>query len=274
MIGMRYPLDVVFLDEQRRVVHTVSALSPGALSPKVADATSVLELPSGTLARVSLQRGAQIAIETEDGSLPAVASRGAGALLCNALLAALYVSFAIAHFRVGQQTGQWATVLPVVVQETIQVVLFLARRPTTIASSRPFDWVLGITGTFLPLLMRATDELGPLTAIGRPLQVAGLLLVLCAVLFLGRSIGVVAANRGVQTAGPYRFVRHPMYAAHMVGYLGYVLSYPSARNCLIVAVTAVALCGRAVVEERLLGRDPRYREYLDRIQWRFVPFVY
>jgi protein-S-isoprenylcysteine O-methyltransferase Ste14 len=64
-----------------------------------------------------------------------------------------------------------------------------------------------------------------------------------------------------------------MYAAHMVAYLGYVLSYPSARNCMLVAITAVALCGRAMVEERFLQGDSRYREYLDRVPWRFVPFV-
>src|SRR5512145_1637770 len=51
MFGMRYAIDVVFLDEQQRVVHLVSDLAPGRISPKVGSAASVLELPAGTIAR-------------------------------------------------------------------------------------------------------------------------------------------------------------------------------------------------------------------------------
>ena len=63
MFGMRYPIDVVFLDEAQRVVHLVADLDPGRLSPKVRAATSVLELPIGTIARLGLTTGARIEIE-------------------------------------------------------------------------------------------------------------------------------------------------------------------------------------------------------------------
>jgi protein-S-isoprenylcysteine O-methyltransferase Ste14/uncharacterized membrane protein (UPF0127 family) len=271
MLGMRYAIDVVFLDEHHRVVETLPAFAPGKISGRVRGAASVLELPSGTLARVPLDPGDRVNLE-----IPSDAEARSGALeaaLCNLVLAALYVVFVVAHLHVARRTGQWTTILPVVAQEALLVALFLTRRRSRVASSRPFDWALGIVGTFLPLLLRASD-LGPLTAVGRPLQIGGITLAGISALFLGRSIGVVAANRGVRTAGPYGWVRHPMYVAHVLAYVGYTLSYPSPRNVVIAAVTTAALVGRAVVEERLLVTDPAYRSYLDRIRWRFVPFVH
>src|SRR2546427_311142 len=63
MFGMRYAVDAVFLDEHQRVVRSLSELSPWRVSPRVADAESVLELPAGTVARTRLAKGAQVVIE-------------------------------------------------------------------------------------------------------------------------------------------------------------------------------------------------------------------
>jgi hypothetical protein len=62
MFGMRYAIDVVFLDDGHRVVGLVSGLAPGRVSPKVREATSVLELPAGTIARHGLAAGARLEI--------------------------------------------------------------------------------------------------------------------------------------------------------------------------------------------------------------------
>ena len=62
MFGMRYAIDVVFLDDSHRVVGLTSDLAPGRISPKVREATSVLELPAGTIARAGLVTGAQLEI--------------------------------------------------------------------------------------------------------------------------------------------------------------------------------------------------------------------
>jgi hypothetical protein len=62
MFGMRYAIDVVFLDDAHRVVGLTTALAPGRISPKVPEATSVLELPAGTIERIGLVPGAQLEI--------------------------------------------------------------------------------------------------------------------------------------------------------------------------------------------------------------------
>ena len=63
MFGMRYAIDVVFLDDARRVLRIVHALRPNRISPRVKDASGVLELPAGTAARLGLAEGARVEIE-------------------------------------------------------------------------------------------------------------------------------------------------------------------------------------------------------------------
>jgi protein-S-isoprenylcysteine O-methyltransferase Ste14 len=270
MFGMRYAIDVVFLDATHRVLRTVEGLAPGRVSPRVKEAMSVLELPTGTIARTGIAPGTQLTIE---GEAP-VARRSLVSVACNVGLALLFAFFAAAHLSHGQKTGVWATIVPVVLQELLLVALFLTRRQSVATSGRPEDWIMGIVGTFSPLLMRPAATPSPLTWLGVPIQILGVTLSMLALVFLGRSIGVVAANRGVKTAGPYRLVRHPMYVAHLVGYLGYLCSQPTVRNFAIVATVVLALGARATAEERFLSSSRRYRAYLRATPWRFIPGLY
>jgi uncharacterized membrane protein (UPF0127 family) len=81
MIGMRYPIDVVFLDEDLRVVRTIAALRPGAISPRVVEATSVLELPVGSVAGLGISPGSRVAIDGDDRQQHARARGGMWARL-------------------------------------------------------------------------------------------------------------------------------------------------------------------------------------------------
>jgi uncharacterized membrane protein (UPF0127 family) len=62
MFGMRYAIDVVFLDDATRIVGLTPDLRPWRVSPLVRAATSVLELPAGTIARAALREGQAITI--------------------------------------------------------------------------------------------------------------------------------------------------------------------------------------------------------------------
>jgi protein-S-isoprenylcysteine O-methyltransferase Ste14/uncharacterized membrane protein (UPF0127 family) len=273
MFGMRYAIDVVFLDDAGRVLRLVHALAPNRISPRVAGATSVLELPAGTLERTGLAEGELVQIDGNVGS-----RRGSrvdvAALLGNVALAAIFGLFAGSQVRAAVSTGQWATTMPIALQETLLVVLFLTRRRCFATSDRPLDWIVGFTGTLLPLLMRPDAVRGPLNWLGEPLQFVGVMTAVAALSFLGRSFGFVAANRGVKTSGLYRIVRHPTYAGYMLSYVGFVMSYPTSSNVLVAIATLFAFNARAIFEERLLRRDPYYRAYQLGTPWRFVPYVY
>lgn len=49
MFGMRFPIDVLFLDRDNRVVRVLNDLLPGRLSGWVRRARTAVELPAGTL---------------------------------------------------------------------------------------------------------------------------------------------------------------------------------------------------------------------------------
>jgi uncharacterized membrane protein (UPF0127 family) len=48
-IGMRYSIDVAFLDRDGRVIHLVHSMKPFRFSPLVKASAMVLELPAGVL---------------------------------------------------------------------------------------------------------------------------------------------------------------------------------------------------------------------------------
>ena len=60
--GMRFPIDVVILDSELRVVASVSDLLPNRVTPVYLRAASVLELPAGTLAGMPLAIGEQVVV--------------------------------------------------------------------------------------------------------------------------------------------------------------------------------------------------------------------
>jgi protein-S-isoprenylcysteine O-methyltransferase Ste14 len=74
--------------------------------------------------------------------------------------------------------------------------------------------------------------------------------------------------------GPYRVVRHPVYAGGLVILLGYSL-YSSVWALAATAGLGVLWAFKARVEERYLrDRYPEYDAYAARVRHRLVPWVY
>jgi len=107
--------------------------------------------------------------------------------------------------------------------------------------------------------------------LGNTIQLVGGLLVLVATLRLGRSFGIIAANRGIQTGGLYRVVRHPIYAAYVLAFGGFVLSHPTLINGMILAGWLMVQVLRVRAEERLLMQDTRYVAYAEQVRYRLIP---
>jgi len=93
-------------------------------------------------------------------------------------------------------------------------------------------------------------------------------------LSLGRSFGLVPANRGIVSTGVYRFVRHPIYLGYLITHVGFVVANPAGWNLLVLAGADVALLLRAVCEERTLALDDAYQDYMQRVRWRIVPGLF
>jgi protein-S-isoprenylcysteine O-methyltransferase Ste14 len=156
--------------------------------------------------------------------------------------------------------------------ETIVAVLFLTRREAMETSREPIAWAATIVGAFGPMLMRPVSAGGG-TA-GFLLQLGGAAFVCVSLAFLGRSFGLVAANRGIVAQGPYRLVRHPTYLGYLIVQIGYVAENPSLRNGTIVLCATLAQLVRIRYEERVLSHDAAYDAYRSRVRFRLIPYVY
>lgn len=196
----------------------------------------------------------------------------AASVLSRALLVTLFVGFAWANFQRWRTTGE-PSGLGTTLLEGWVAVLFLIRRPTRLVSSRRLAWVAAPIGSFAMLLARpAPGGIPQLPA--EALQLLGVAVALLSLGTLGRSFGLVAANRGLKTRGPYALVRHPAYTGYLIAYSAYCAENPSVRNVvLLLAGTAFQLV-RIREEEQLLSADEGYRDYTSRVRFRLVPYVY
>ncbi|HKY32835.1 MAG TPA: DUF192 domain-containing protein [Candidatus Polarisedimenticolia bacterium] len=68
-MGMRFPIDAVFLDPSMRVVEVRERVAPWRATRFVRGATSVLELSAGAVGRTGVSKGDQLSfLEPEPGS--------------------------------------------------------------------------------------------------------------------------------------------------------------------------------------------------------------
>jgi protein-S-isoprenylcysteine O-methyltransferase Ste14 len=87
-------------------------------------------------------------------------------------------------------------------------------------------------------------------------------------------LGADPGEGGLVERGPYRLIRHPMYASALLFLWSSILGHWSLVNALVGTVITVILPARIVIEERLvLARYPEYAEYRRRTK-RLIPFVF
>lgn len=106
------------------------------------------------------------------------------------------------------------------------------------------------------------------------IQSVGILMQIISKLSLGLSFGLLPANRGVKREGAYRVVRHPIYASYLVAHIGFVLSFFSLFNVLVLCFNWLCQIVRIFEEERILNRDNVYLKYSQRVRWRLIPGVF
>ncbi len=198
--------------------------------------------------------------------------------LAVALLLGLSV-YKTTEFALSQELA-WNTFLQLAlaVRNGSLTVLFLIRRPAMASSRQIWEWILAIVGTFLGYLYMTEGAypLFPPHAHG-PIYVlllVAMVLSIVAILSLGRSFGIVPANRGIQTKGLYAFVRHPIYACYLVFDTVFISIRFSWINLTIFGFFVLAQYLRAVCEEKLLRRDPVYREYAEKTRYMFIPGLF
>ena len=79
----------------------------------------------------------------------------------------------------------------------------------------------------------------------------------------------------VVDTGPYRYVRHPMYAGFIPLSAGMALWLGSYAAAFATIVPTAIIAVRALFEEKFLVHNlPGYEEYRERVRYRFIPYVW
>ena len=85
----------------------------------------------------------------------------------------------------------------------------------------------------------------------------------------------IQENQTVIDTGPYRFMRHPMYAGALVYMIGMPLVLGSWLGLAALPLIVFLLAIRILVEEHVLKKNlPGYDEYAARVRWRLLPGVW
>jgi protein-S-isoprenylcysteine O-methyltransferase Ste14 len=176
--------------------------------------------------------------------------------------------------RIGATLPQHPFNVLLLVSDGIVVVMMVLRRRTEAVSQLPMDWLLAMAATAAPLMAMGGGHALVSDPVGYGLMAAGLFLSLYAKVALWRSFGLVAANRGVKSSGPYRLVRHPMYLGYTITQVGFVLLNPVWTNVALYGSAFLLQILRLRAEEDLLSQDPAYAAYMTCTRFRLVPGIF
>jgi protein-S-isoprenylcysteine O-methyltransferase Ste14 len=195
--------------------------------------------------------------------------------------------FAGVHLRLWIEHPGVFVGLGQVILELVQGTLFFLRRRDTGAHRPVSVWAATIIGSWGFLLARpigggyfdaprlfGAQPLFHSSALWIGMQLVGTVMAILSLSSLGRSFGLLAANRGLRTGGAYRIVRHPAYASYFVVQIAYLFENLSLWNVVVFAVVVVAQLTRIAQEEAFLSRDSAYASYAKEVRYRLVPGVY
>jgi protein-S-isoprenylcysteine O-methyltransferase Ste14 len=190
---------------------------------------------------------------------------------------AIVVGFSFLALRLGAhviETGR-LTGLLLLASEALVVVLTMFRRSTGVVDRSPRARILTTLSLMGPLfVVPASAYVFLPDAATVALSAVGLVIVIGGKLSLGRSFGLMPANRGVVSTGLYRIVRHPIYMGYLICHVGFVAANGAPWNLLTLLAADIALMIRAICEERVLALDPAYRDYQQKVRWRIIPGLF
>jgi protein-S-isoprenylcysteine O-methyltransferase Ste14 len=190
------------------------------------------------------------------------------------LMASLFIRMNVLLLPLWLHNGDFVVSM-ILFSEGLAAFLIVTHKRAAQTSLSVWEWFITVVATTGPLLVTSSvaAPLVPLQ-ICEVLVVFGFVLQVSAKLALRRSFGLAPANRGVKVSGPYRFLRHPMYAGYATTQVAFFLSHPSWWNLTVYLAAFVAQCGRILAEERLLSRDSAYVGYMSTTRYRIIPFLF
>ena len=197
-----------------------------------------------------------------------------GDILSRAVIIVLFSFMAVRFGADFLQTGRLTNLL-LLISEMLVVALTVLRRAAATVDRSMRARLLTTMSLLGPPLVKPMQMIPLLPAsMTVTASVIGLAIVIAGKMTLGRSFGLMPANRGIVSSGIYRVVRHPIYLGYLITHVAFLVANPTAWNLAILLVGDTALLLRAVCEEQTLARDAQYRQYQQLVRWRVCPGLF
>jgi protein-S-isoprenylcysteine O-methyltransferase Ste14 len=157
-------------------------------------------------------------------------------------------------------------------------ILMVTRHRRVAASAGFYPRMVAMLGSFLfaflvPFLTK--QALPPaLNLFSISLMLAGSVLAATVLMVLGRSFSIFPEARRLVVTGPYRFVRHPLYATEFIALFGLALQYRPWPAMAAFLIQLYFLAERMRIEEEILHKTfPEYKIYAARVE-RLLPGIW
>ncbi len=163
-------------------------------------------------------------------------------------------------------TGEWWA-LPLFAHAILSACMLVLHRKT----SRQAPLLQRLTAWASALLPFAIQVNQSVPVLNRSLSLCGVVLAIWTIAALGKSFDVSPADRGLVKRGPYKWLRHPMYASELFSVVTIVVVEMSLRNILVTLVLIATLYLRIRWEEKIIKG---YADYGSQVRSRVIPGVW
>jgi protein-S-isoprenylcysteine O-methyltransferase Ste14 len=214
--------------------------------------------------------GSQAALEDDRG---ADRRERMADFFARASLSGLFMLLAVNIGRDFMATGHITGLLLLVSELLVVVLTVMRRRATIVDRSLGARIIATVSIVGIPFIRPTGGSFAP-DLVTAAVSAVGLAIVITGKATLGRSFGLMPANRGIVCRGIYKVLRHPIYAGYLVTHAAFLVAHPSAWNLALIIVSDLALMIRSVYEERTLAKDPEYADYMTRVRWRVAPGLF
>lgn len=125
-----------------------------------------------------------------------------------------------------------------------------------------------------PLLNSSILENSKILFMSNLIMAFGMFFSIYALFVLGKNFSIIPQVRGLVQSGPYRIIRHPLYAGEVISISGIFLVRPSIATMAMFLLIILCQVYRAFQEEVLLNSIfPEYEVYRSKTA-RFIPYIF